>query len=894
MCYTSGMIAPLLLTKFHIAAPRADLVPRLRLLEQMETSGKLSLICAPAGFGKTTLASCLLAQQNCRVAWLSLDEADNDLQRFFTYFISALNRIDPSIGQTSLEMLQLPDTPAFATLLSHLINDLAQSAHDYILALDDYHLIQNQGIHKAFTFLLENQPPQLHLVIISRVEPPLPLVKLRAKNQLVELNTNDLRFTQAETEIFLNQTMKLGLSEEQIAQLESKTEGWITGLQLVALSLKNTADANRLVQTLAGDHRYVADYLIDEVLSQQPQEIQQFLLKTSILNRLCPDLCNAVTGIENSQAILDILERANLFLIPLDDTRRWYRYHHLFADMLRHRLETQQGALLPQLYRRAFEWHDEANLQIQAVHYALQGEMYIEAAGVVAKIGHRTYWRNLADKVGEWLQKIPDSILDTHPQLHILRVLVLIDRGEIRAVEAALEHLENYLAEHSFLDEANRLEFEGQIRAMQSAVAYHRYFDGAMTATYSDRALEILPETFPFDRCVAAFHSGGAYLLLGDLDEARDRLAESFRLSNITGTPLDKMLAQSNLGKVELAAGNLDRARHYFSQTYKMATEFAVRQGSTFSDALTGLGLVHYLQNDLETAQVYIDSAINISQADEFLDRLLLAYVALIQVYHARGDVDRASVMLQDIMVIMTGFDAPPNIHRRLEVEQARLWFVGGNKTQAERWAAEQSNLIASYENEAALLLVAQICLVQTDYERAAKILTALLTKAEQQGRFNSVIHLEILLAQTCQLQKKTHQTMVHLQQAIELAQPQSITRPFLDVGFVLGELLSKLIRAETLAPAVASFVQNILSELQVTLNTTTPTAQSAPTATQLTPREVEVLYHLSVGFTYAQIAEQMVITENTLKYHVKNIYGKLGVNNRVQAITIARELQLL
>ncbi len=883
------MTAPLLLTKFHIPAPRTEFVRRPRLRELLDAPGKITLICAPAGFGKTTLATCWLAQQNRSVVWLSLDESDNDPHQFFAYLITALNRVDPAIGRASLEILQSPDPPATSSLFSHLINDLAQSAQRYIFALDDYHLIQSPAIHNAITFLLENSPAQLHLVIISRAEPPLPLAKLRAKNELTELNAGDLRFTWAETEVFLNQTMKLGLSGEQITQLDARTEGWITGLQLAALSLKSTADAARLVKTLSGDNRYVADYLVDEVLSILPEPIQQFLLHTSILSRLCADLCDTVTDMENGQGILETLEKANLFIIPLDDTRQWYRYHHLFADMLRHRLEKQHADLLSSLYRRAFEWHIEADLQEQAIFYALQGGMYAEAADLVETIGYQTYWRNLANTVGEWLRQIPDVIIETRPQLRILQVLVLIDHGKIRALEESLERLERYLVEHPFSDEAKNLEYEGKIRAMQSAVAHHRYFDGAMGAKYADRALEILPKTCTFDRCVAAFHGGGAYFLLGELDTARDRLAESLRLSKITGTPLDKMLALSNLGKVELIAGNLDMAQYYFLQTCEMATEIAVRQGSTFSDALTGLGMVYYLQNDLEAAQTYLEQAIDISEVDEFLDRLLVAYVTMMRVHHSRGDVDKAAAVLQHATTIIAQFNPPPNIGNRLAVEQARLWFIEGNRAQATAWAAEQANLPATYQNEVALMLTAQIYLAQTDYGRAAKILSALLAKAEEQGRFFGVIHIEILLAKTRRLQKDTLQAMTHLQRAIELAQPQSFIRPFLNAGSALDKLLSGLIRAGTLSPAATDFTGKVLSQIQPAAD-----AQPASDAAQLTPRELEVLHHLAVGHTYAEIADRLVITENTLKYHIKNIYGKLNVNNRVQAVAAAKALGAL
>ncbi|MCB0047390.1 MAG: hypothetical protein KDD92_18335 [Caldilineaceae bacterium] len=823
------------------------------------------------------------------MAWLSLDEADNDAQRFFVYLITALNRNDSVIGKTSLEMLQTHKAPAVATLFSHLINDLAQSSEQHVLALDDYHLIQNKTIHDALAFLLENQPPQLHLVMISRTEPPLPLAKLRAKNQLVTLGANDLRFTRSETETFLNQTMKLGLTDEQVTQLDAKTEGWITGLQLAALSLQSADDADRLVRTLTGDNRYVADYLIDEVLSLQPREIQQFLLHTSILSRLCADLCDAVTGAKNSQQMLEMLDKNNLFLIPLDDTRRWYRYHQLFADMLRHRLEEQHPDLRPQLYRRAFDWHREAGLQMQAIHYALQGKMYAEAADLIEEIGHRTYWRNLAGNIGEWLQQIPRSVIETRPQLRILLVLVLIDRGQIRAVEEELERLERYLAEGRSSDETKNLKFEGQIRAMQSAMAYHRYFDGSMTAAYADRALEILPESPPFDRCVAAFHGGGAYTLLGELDKARELLAESLHLSKITGTPLDKMLAQSNLGKVELVAGNLDRAHSYFSRTCAMAEEIVIRQASAFSDALTGLGIVHYLQNDLETAQKFIEQSIDVSGTDEFLDRLLVAYVAMMRVHYARGNIDYAAAVLRQATKVMTRFSSPHSINNQLAIEQARLWFLEENKMQAEAWAAKQTGLPGTFENEAALMLAAQIFLARADYSRAEALLSALLAKAEEQGRFCSVIHIEILLAETRQLQENLPQAMAHLQQALVLAEPQSVIRPFLDADPAIGDLLFQLRRTEELTPPVADFADSLLASRQ-----SAPNASPALGAAQLTPREIEVLRHLSAGHTYAQIAANLMITENTLKYHIKNIYSKLDVSNRVQAIITAHELQLL
>ena len=388
--------------------------------------------------------------------------------------------------------------------------------------------------------------------------------------------------------------MGLGLSDDEIAMLKAQTEGWIIGLQLAALSLKDTSGTERPIHRISGDDRYIADYLIGEVLARQPESLQQFLLKTSILNRLSADLCNAVAEIENSQPILETLEKSNLFVVPLDNTREWYRYHHLFAEMLRFRLEHRYVGLLPDLYQQAFDWHKAQGLLEEAVRYALKGQMYAQAADIVEEVGYQTYWQNRAHTVWKWLKALPDDLLQSRPQLRIFYAYTQINQGKVEEAEHILGSLNRHLVEHPRPTQAENLVLEGKEKALRTAIAYHRYLDGALGSRLASRALDVLPYDCYFDRCVAAFHGGGALILLGELKQAREYLTEGLILSRLTGTPVNRLLILSNLGHLELTAGALHRAHDYFQEACQFAQEINARQGNTFSNALAGLGHLYY------------------------------------------------------------------------------------------------------------------------------------------------------------------------------------------------------------------------------------------------------------------------------------------------------------
>ena len=891
------MTTPLLVTKFHIPAPRAEFVRRPRLLEPLDAPGKLTLISAPAGFGKTTLASCWLTRQGRRVAWLALDEGDNDSQRFFTYLITALNRADPAIGQIALDALRSPDLPSIPTLFSHLINDLAQSPQQFILALDDYHLIHTQTIHDGLTFLLEHLPPQLHLVIISRAEPPLPIAKLRSKNELVELHGPDLRFTWAETETFLNQTMRLGLSGEQITQIEAHTQGWITGLQLTALTIKNTVDAAKLINTISGDNRYIADYLIDEVLSQQPEHIQQFLLQTSVLGRLSASLCNAVVGIEDSQVILEMLEKSNLFVIPLDDTREWYRYHHLFAEMLRSRLEHHYPENMSQLYRQAVDWHKTHNLLEEAIRYALNGQMYAEAADIVEKIGQDIYWRNRAHRVQEWLEALPDGLLQTRPNLRILYAYGQIDQGDMQGVERTLQRLRADLAQQALDSSEANLILQGKIAAIETSVAFHRNLDYTRGEELARQALELLPADYHYERCVASFHGAGFLILQSKLDEARQYLQEALKLSDLANTPVARPLILSNMGHLEVTAGALTQAHHYYQTAYNVAHRINVRQSSTFSGAVIGLASLHYEWNDLDTASTYLQEGLELVEQGEFLDRLVFGYTVAVRMYCLQRKFDQVHDILQRAGQFVIQYNAPPKIVQELEVLSAAAALAEENLRQVAAWTAKFSvqpdgHTLISYD--LGLTTLVRFFIARKDFDAAIHWLAQPLNLARRQGCYQRVITAEILLAKVFCLQGDRTQGLEHLGQALALAESEGFIRVFLDEGEPIKNLLMQLPKNRQQEVFSTEYVQTLLNHFEGEPTPPLSAIELAVLSIKLTPRELEVLRHLESGLSYADIAAQLIITENTLRYHIKNIYGKLNVKNRMQAVSAARKLGLL
>ena len=617
---------PLLTTKLYIPPTRPELVPRPRLVEKLNDGlhRKLTLISAPAGFGKTTLVSEWVEQlrlddskenQNkYKIAWFSLDENDKDPARFLTYFISALNRterVEATIGEGALTMLQSPQPPPTEAILTSLINEIAAIPDRIIIVLDDYHVLESSQVDDALTLLLEHLPPQLHLVIATREDPHLPLSRLRARGQLTELRAADLRFTTSEVAEFLSQVMGLDLSAENIAALEARTEGWIAGLQLAAISLQGHADTSRLIQSFTGSHRLVLDYLIEEVLNQQPQNIQNFLLQTAILNRLTGSLCDAITGQENGQAILEMLDRSNLFIVPLDNERRWYRYHHLFADLLRQRLKQTQPEQLQILHRSASEWYEQNGFVDEAIEHALRAENFERAASLIEEHVDALWQRGEHSKLRRWLAGLPVELVFSKPHLCILQAWDLFTSGHQDAAERSLQAAEKVLdtntdlatetslMEHKQLSEYDRMKILGRAAAIRAFLAFYRG-DVQGISQYSHQALEFLPEDDLAWRSTTTVALGDAYSLIGEMEAAYRVRLEALEASKAAGNIYMILISSMKLAVSMRQQGWLERVIEICQRQLLLANESGLSQTVVVGWLLAIWGEVLAEVNDLD------------------------------------------------------------------------------------------------------------------------------------------------------------------------------------------------------------------------------------------------------------------------------------------------------
>jgi LuxR family maltose regulon positive regulatory protein len=860
----------------------------------------LTLVSAPAGFGKTTLVSCWLAQQERPVAWVSLDKNDNDSVRFFSYIILALQQVVPNISATALQMLQSREPPSPEVLMIDLINDLIRLEQDCFLVLDDYHLIHTQTLHSSLTFLLDNLPPQLHIVIVSRVEPPLPIAKLRAKNHMVELHASDLRFTRAEVKAFLNRVMKLNLSVEEITNLETRTEGWAVGLQLAALSLKDKTETTQFISNLSGNDRFIADYLVDEVLSHQSKDIQRFLLGTSILRQMSAPLCDAVIGIENSQEILEYLEISNLFIIPLDNKRGWYRYHHLFAELLRSRLERERQQLIPKFFQQAILWHQGAGLLEEAIDYALEIKDYKQAATLLERIVARTLSKGGSEKLFAWLSALPDELLQEKSTLWIYFILVHIDFGRFGAATKILNRLWPERETTRQISEIKWQTIRGHKKALLAAINTHNSVDASGVHQLAEEALTLLPKEEHLTRAIASAHNGWARRQAGDLPAAKHALEMAMRSSEVAGSTVVYLVSFSNWAELIATKGRLQQAKALFQEAYQYAHHHGLQKGNTFSNAVIGLGSLYYEWNDLVTAEKYLREGISLAESGAFLDRLLLGYSALIHLQITQQDIEGAQHTLRKIARAARKYGNPRFVIKRLAAMEANMALAQEDVQKALDWVVvsglENHNDV-NCRHEYEWRTLAGIRLAKGDTEESIALLAKMLSLAQNQGRLRSAVKIETGLAKAYYIAGELSQALVELEKALELAEPEGYIRTFLDGGEPVRRLLEHtLIRLVNRKPneehpkITAGYIRKLLTALDPTRQL--PTTPRAPVS--LTPRELEVLHLIAAGLSYSDMTHELTITENTLKTHVKHIYDKLNVRNRMQAVLKAKEFSLL
>ena len=894
----------LLATKLHVPSPRTHLVPRSHLVERLQRGAEraLTLISAPAGFGKTTVVAQWCAESGMPVAWLSLEAEDNDPMRFLSYLIAALQTLDAQLGTTALALLRTPQPPSPEAVLAVLVSELtSRGTGDFALVLDDYHVISAESIQHGMTFLLEHLPPQLHLFLATRADPPLPLARLRAQGQLTEVRTADLRFGAAEASAFLQEVMRLDLPPEAITTLQNRTEGWIAGLQLAALTLQGRTDISAFLAAFSGSHRFVLDYLSDEVLARQPVAVQQFLLHTCLLERLSGLLCDAVTEREGSQAMLEALERANLFVVPLDDERVWYRYHHLFAEVLRRHLHQTEPAVVSVLHHRASAWYEQHALPAEAVQHALAMPDYELAARLMEPIALSATLQGQISTVLGWLNALPGALVRARPFLCVYYARLLIFTNQLGAAEARLQEAERGIQEEMPAEQARTI--RGHVLAIRAGVVG---FSGdiAHAVSLAHQALELLPETNVFPRTGAIMTTTHAYLVSGDVTQAIEHeVAAAVALLYTSDNLFAIVSSISALARLHVLQGKLRQAAATYAQVVEVVPRPEVLQ-SIFRSLFYYFGLGDLLRewNDLEAAERHLLQGMALIKETLTVDPFvaMLGYTALARLQQARGNPHEAHATLDALAQVAEQRHFPPHL---VAAVRAQLELAQGHLAAALRWAdttglsVEDGDLPYSREGTYLALARVRIVLAREDLttpflQDVLYLLDRLLRDAEAKARLGSVLEILIVRALTLEAQGNRTSALSTLERALVLAAPEGYIRLFVDESAPMLALLRQA-QARSTVPGYVATLLSVFGE-QVVSNLPPSSARPDSLVEPLTERECEVLRLLLEGASNREIAHRLVLSVNTVKRHVYNLCGKLGVQSRAQAIIRARDLNLL
>lgn len=896
------MSTPILATKLFIPPSRPGLVVRRRLIDRLNAGldSKLTLISAPAGFGKTTLISEWIAECNRPTAWLSLDEGDNDLTRFLSYFIAALQTIAPHMGEGALVAIQSPQPPSTDVILTALLNEIVTVPGDFLLVLDDYHLTDARPIDDALTFLLEHLPPRMHLVITTREDPNLPLARLRARRQLTELRAAELRFTSDEAAHFLNQVMGLRLSAEDIEALETRTEGWIAGLQLAAISMQSHQDIPEFIRAFAGDNHYIVDYLIEEVLERQPETVRRFLLQTAVLDRMNGPLCEAVTGQPEGHARLEALNRGNFFLIPLDDGHHWYRYHHLFAEVLRMRLMTEQPDQVLTLHRRASEWYEQNGAVADAIRHALSGKDFARAARLLELALPELRRRRQESTMLGWLQALPDEVLRRRPLLSVHYAGSLLQSGTLEGVEPLLRDAERWLEPTAELGEmvvADEEEFRGLAGtiAMYRAASALLRGDVAGTMKHAERVPDLVPEDDHLRRGATAGLLGLAYWRNGDLEVAHRSYVDCMTRLQKTGYIADAIGCAVTLADIRITQGRLHDALRTYQQGLQLATEQGTPVLRGTADMYVGMAEIERERNNLSLARQHLLRSKELGDLAGLPKNPYRWCLVMAHVREIEGDIHGALDLLDEAERLYSG-DFSPNV-RPIAAFRARRWAAQGQLEEAMRWVHDQNLSVEddlSYLREFEHLTLARILLAQGQREHndpaihdATSLLERLLNAAEDGGRTGSMIEILILLALALQTQGDTRGALHALERALTQAKPEGYVRTFVDEGYPLAQLLEKAVK-HGIEPDYARQLLAAFGKAEDRKHT------DQGLIDPLSERELDVLRLLSTDLDGPEIASQLIVSLNTLRTHTRNIYTKLGVNNRRAAVSRAEELGLL
>ncbi len=911
----------LIRTKLHLPFTRLEQVSRPRLQEQITQGihGPLTLITAPAGFGKTTLVASFIAGYGLPVAWLSLDKDDNHEGRFLYYVVAALQEVNHAIGGKAAQLMAVPQQPPPEEVLTSLINDLDTFSRELALVLDDYHFINSQAVHDQVTFLLEHCPKTLHLVIVTRSDPPLPLAHFRARGQTVELRAADLRFTEPEAAQFLNNVMGLHLGAGSVAALAERTEGWIAGLQMAALSMRDHEDVTGFIKGFSGTNRFILDYLMEEVMGSQPPEIQHFLLYTSILERLTADLCDAVLAndkgvqkqgndqsaipespsVGQSASILKYLERSNLFLVPLDDERIWYRYHHLFADLLRTQLQRSLGVQgVAQLHVRAAEWHGQNGSILEAINHAAMASDDERVERFIEQNYMELVSRGEQSWIRFWTGKLSKELVYRRPWLCIYEAMSHAWFGELDEADRLLEEAEKSIRSEILAPDAHPAQgfldyVKSRVTAMRGDI--HQAIELCLKAreSTSDSNLALQLDT--------RITLGYEYFLDGDYANASPILDELIRSGMTAGAVINTVAASCLMARLYAVQGQLNKSDAIYQTTARYITEAGGQHLGARALVEIGIADVFCERNDLASALAHMKQGLALIPMWEKADDLVLAYITLARIHLAQANWGEAIEIVNkaDQLIHARGVFSEARI--AVEIARVKLWLAQGLLQAANRWAASREKRSGSdnqfrFENELTLTAQVRVLIAQNKPDEAIGLLTHLEETALSAGRMGRV--MEILLLQALALRQTgdSEQTFMVLTKCLKLAEPEGYVRLFLDEGQPMRLLLAQWL-AHNGPDSLRDYAVRLLSAFDAEPQTPTSPEKAPPTTDlvqQLSQRELEVLHLMALGKTNQEIARQLIVSPGTVKAHTASIYRKLDVANRTEAVARARDLGIL
>ncbi len=921
------MSTPILATKLYIPSARPGFVFRTSLVERLNEGllRKMTLISAPAGFGKTTLLSEWIPKSPRCVTWLSLDKEDHEPTRFWTYFISSLQGLRSDLGKTALALLQSRLAPSITSILTTLINDITTFPDLFAAVLDDYHVVDSQPIDQALTFLIEHLPPNMHLVIATRQDPNLPLARLRARDQLNELRIPDLRFSPSEAAEFLNQVMGLSLSSEDITLLENRTEGWIAGLQLAAISMRGQKVPTSFIRSFTGSNHFIMDYLVEEILQQQSEHIQNFLLRTSIFNRLCGPLCDAVLldSSNSGQETLEYLEQANLFIVPLDNERRWYRYHHLFAEVLQAHLMKKQSNHVPTLHQRASVWYEQDGSPSDAICHALAAKDFERAAGLIELTWpemDQTFQSNIWL---EWAKALPDDLVRARPVLSVDYAWAFLNGGEMDAAKSRLRDAEQWLettAEPSEQEETSSAktglersrrmvvvdkdQFRSLPASISTAYAYEALALGDVPSTviFARQALDLLPDDDHLRRGPAASILGLAYWASGDLEEAHQALADAMAGFQMSDNIIFAISGTYGLADIRIAQGRLREAISIYERTLQLAIAQGEPAIPGTADLYLGLSKLYRERGDVEAAEQNLTKSVALGERAALADWPYRLRIAQSRIKQSQGDLDGAIALLDEAQRLF--FSSPVPETRPITAMKTQVWVAQGRLTDSLAWVQERGLSVdsdLSYLREFELITLARILLAQYKNDRedaslhkAIRLIERLLKSAQEGQRAGSVIEIQILQALAYEAQGDIPLALESLKCALALAEPEGYIGIFIDEGTSMARLLYKAL-AHGIEP---TYVRRLLVAFPVAdsepADLSLPPDAEAGLIEPLSMRELEVLQVIAEGLSNQEVANRLYLSLHTVKVHARNIYAKLGAKNRTQAVAKGRTLGIL